>query len=348
VTRLFSIQNNQLTELSPSDTPISTSPGFFNERGPAIVTPNGQVYTVLQADFPSRVFTLSYSYDPASNQFDLVDVAIDLEEPAATTPDKTPPITFALLSGTLGQNKWYTSTVKVSLKAVDDQSGVKATYYQLNDSEWQLYQAPFYINNEGLNSLHYYSVDNANNTETANIKAVKIDSRRPLLTAWSDSLTYTRVQTYTVHYQASDPTPGSGIYTTTATLDGQSVVNNQAIDIFWYRLGTHSVVVTATDNAGWVTQQSTSFQLIATLDSLRATIIRLRQMGEIDNDGVENSFLVKVDGAIDMHKRGKDNQAINKLDALINDLNAQSAKHITQRGSALLIGDTQYVEGHLQ
>src|SRR5262249_31302814 len=43
--------------------------------------------------------------------------------------DLTKPVTSAALSGTLGDNNWYTSDVRVSLPATDNLSGVAATYY---------------------------------------------------------------------------------------------------------------------------------------------------------------------------------------------------------------------------
>ena len=49
--------------------------------------------------------------------------------------DSTPPVTTHSLSGVLGNNDWYTSTVDVTLRASDIDSGPKSTTYWLNASD---------------------------------------------------------------------------------------------------------------------------------------------------------------------------------------------------------------------
>jgi len=51
--------------------------------------------------------------------------------------DTTPPLTTSTLSGTLGQNDWYTSGVDVGLVADDLESGVHSISWKLDDGEWQ-------------------------------------------------------------------------------------------------------------------------------------------------------------------------------------------------------------------
>lgn len=94
--------------------------------------------------------------------------------------DKTPPTTSISLSGTLGDNGSYRSAVKVNMNATDnsDGSGVAMTEYSFNGSAWIKYTDPFNIRTKGATSIHYRSIDNAGNSETAKIQEIKIDKVR--------------------------------------------------------------------------------------------------------------------------------------------------------------------------
>jgi len=81
--------------------------------------------------------------------------------------DTTPPTTTAMLSGTLGNNGWYTSDVQVTLTAADNAggSGVAKTEYSFDGANWNLYSTPFTISSEGNTTVYYRSTDNAGNVE---------------------------------------------------------------------------------------------------------------------------------------------------------------------------------------
>jgi hypothetical protein len=343
VTRIFVIKDAALQELLPDATDTVT-PYFFNEHGPAIVQADGSVLSTVHASFPQRNVGYVYRYEQGG--FALAEKFVKAEE-QATYPDTSPPTTLVKVSGTVGKNNWYTTPVVVTLAASDEGSGVSQTLYRFNGGAWQQYGGPFTIDAEGATALEVYSTDLAGNTEAVKRKRVSIDTRRPIVQAWTDKPEYTRVEPFVVHYSGDDPMPGSGLDTLTATLDVQPVSSNQVVDLFWYSLGGHTVIVTGTDRAGWQTVGTAPFALIATLGSLRPTVERLRQLGEIDNAGTATSLLTKIDGAVAAYQRGQRKPAINKLEALLQEIRAQSGKHISVRGSALLAGDVQYVIEHL-
>jgi len=90
--------------------------------------------------------------------------------------DTTPPITTISTNPPEpdGCNGWYVSNVTITLNATDDLSGVNATYYRINGSDWNKYIFPFIISEDGENILiEFYSVDNAGNVET--VKSIKLD-----------------------------------------------------------------------------------------------------------------------------------------------------------------------------
>ncbi len=96
--------------------------------------------------------------------------------------DTTPPITTISFDPAEpnGCNGWYISNVTVILNATDDISGVNATYYRINKTDWNKYISPFIISEEGENILiEYYSIDNAGNVETVKSSTLDIDKTPP-------------------------------------------------------------------------------------------------------------------------------------------------------------------------
>ena len=87
--------------------------------------------------------------------------------------DQTPPISSISLSGTLGENGWYKSTVQATISATDNLVGVAYSQYNLNGTGWITYTGPFSISNNGSNTLQYQSVDNSGNWETVKINCIQ-------------------------------------------------------------------------------------------------------------------------------------------------------------------------------
>ncbi|HID25415.1 MAG TPA: hypothetical protein EYP23_03000 [Thermoplasmata archaeon] len=90
--------------------------------------------------------------------------------------DNEPPVTTCTLSGTMGENNWYISSVTVTLTATDgDGSGVDHIYYKLDGGSQVTYTSPFSVTAGGSHSVEYWSVDNVGNTETHHHETFKID-----------------------------------------------------------------------------------------------------------------------------------------------------------------------------
>ena len=142
--------------------------------------------------------------------------------------------------------------------------------------------------------------------------------------------------------------PPSGIKTLDATLDGAPVTNGQKIDLYTLALGDHILTVTAADFYGNTTTQSVTFSVTATVQSLKASVNRFYQEGQIDDLGIRNSLLGKLDTAQAYLDKGQTKAAINTLNAFINSLKAQSGKHITIEAANLLIADANWVIAHLK
>jgi hypothetical protein len=76
---------------------------------------------------------------------------------------------------------WQTSDATVKLTAIDDLSGVQATYYSLNHGSTRA-GTSVSIATEGVNLLEYWSVDAAGNVETTQSVTVLVDTSAPTIT----------------------------------------------------------------------------------------------------------------------------------------------------------------------
>ncbi|PXY20389.1 glucose dehydrogenase [Prauserella coralliicola] len=112
--------------------------------------------------------------------------------------------------------------------------------------------------------------------------AVPADEQPPsvAVSGIEDGASYGDSKDLTVGWEATDE--GSGVATSGATLDGQPVENGAVLPLHTLALGEHELVVTATDNAGNVTEKSVSFTVTTSTKDLRALVTRFTDEGRID------------------------------------------------------------------
>ena len=111
---------------------------------------------------------------------DLVELSTPIVVGKPDQQDTTPPITSALLAGTLGSNGWYKAgdQVRLTLTASDVGSGVASTSYAINGGAMQNYSAPV-VFTDGTYTVTYRSVDKAGNVESLKSISFKIDQTAP-------------------------------------------------------------------------------------------------------------------------------------------------------------------------
>jgi hypothetical protein len=173
------------------------------------------------------------------------------------------------------------------------------------------------------------------------------DTAGPVITITSpEAKDYLHTDTLTFNFGATDVP--AGVAKIEAKLDGSLVANGQSLDLFILALGDHTFTVNAWDKAGNQSTQSVTFTVSATVDTLLASIKRFVAEGKIDNSGIQNSLVKKLQGVQDAVKKGQIVPAINKLQAFINEVRAQSGKHITTDAANQLIADAQWVIAHLK
>ncbi len=214
------------------------------------------------------VKTVNVQYrDAAGNALTLTDT-ITLN----TTPDTTPPTTTSSFNPAAGAV--FKTAQAVTLTATDNLAGVKTTYYEIDSGAW-MSGTSFTVTGDGLHTFSYYSVDNANNTETTHTcNQFRIDTVAPVTTNSAvQGQTYTGSQTFSL--SASD-TNGSGVASTWYQLDGGALTagttvavaapgsGSAAHTITWYSVDvagnqevTHAVSFTVAAPAGTTTLRAT-------------------------------------------------------------------------------------------
>ena len=80
-----------------------------------------------------------------------------------------------------------------------------------------------------------------------------------------------------------------------------------------------------------------------TIASLTACVQQAVAEGLIDNQGVSNSLLAKLDAAQTAQDRGQTGTAINLLDAFIHEVQAQAGKHIEATHAEHMVMHAQMV-----
>jgi len=152
--------------------------------------------------------------------------------------DVIPPTVAVTLSGTAGNNGWYTSDVVITLTAADSEKGVDRTEYGFDGINWSLYSSPVKISGEGETTFYYRSFDKGGNLTSSEV-LVKIDKTPPVVSAssspeansagWNNS-------GVTVHFEATDDVSGLGYVTPDVIVSAEGV--------------NHTVTGVAVDKAG--------------------------------------------------------------------------------------------------
>ena len=172
------------------------------------------------------------------------------------------------------------------------------------------------------------------------------DVTGPVITINSpEAKTYWRWNGLTLDWTVTDVP--AGVAKVWADLDGTSVTNGQVIDLYTLALGSHTLTVNALDKAGNSSSAAVTFTLEADLQSLMKAVDYFYANGKIDNGGVYNALMAKLQAIqASVDRKGKQNSATNVLEAFINQVSAQSGQHIDPAAAAVLIADAQWILTH--
>ncbi len=124
--------------------------------------------------------------------------------------DTTSPYVTTTITGTLGQNDWYTTPVQVEIHAMDTLSGISEVSYQINGATWHT-GTRVNIDQDGEYVLLIRAVDNAGNVSAPLTHTIRVDTTPPQLTyqlpPLADGETWYK-QPVTVRIQVEDATSG--------------------------------------------------------------------------------------------------------------------------------------------
>jgi hypothetical protein len=252
-----------------------------------------------------------------------------------SSADEKSPVTRAEITPPQpdGLNGWYLHSPVVTLSAADTLSGFASTEYSLDGgTSWKPFTGPITVNPEGRQIMSYRSTDRAGNVETAKTLSINLDTMAPSIAVSAPIANgaYEDADDLTPQWTASDLVSGVDDGKTIVTLDGQSVAAGMKIPLYTLPLGEHKLTVNATDLAGNKKSETTAFRTVATLGSLKRLITRFADIGWIDNSGIANSLQQKLDNG--------------QLEALIQEISAQSDKHITKEAADYLLRDARAIQ----
>ncbi|WP_224981586.1 OmpL47-type beta-barrel domain-containing protein [Geomonas agri] len=203
----------QTFTLSATDGGSGVASTWYKLDGAASFT-QGTSIAVAAPVSGSASHTISwYSIDAAGNQETTRSVTFTVQ--AVVVSDTTPPVTASSFNPAAGAI--FKGSQAVTLTPVDVGSGVKTTYYKIDAGAF-IQGTVFAVSGDGLHTFSYYSVDNANNTETAHVSnQFRIDTIAPVTSSSAVAgTTYTGNQSFTLTPADS----GSGVASTWYKLDG--------------------------------------------------------------------------------------------------------------------------------
>lgn len=245
-------------------------------------------------------------------------------------PDITAPVITPRVTGTLGDEGWYTSEVQVDFEVSDPESGVVS--FQGCDSVT--------LSQDSAGMTLTCRATNGDGLTSERSVTVKIDRTPPAISIQSPlAQDYVRTDSLTARWTATDAL--SGLKGTSAALDGAPVANGQTLDLSTLSLGTHELVVRAQDRAGNVSTRSVTFRVVATIESLISLLESACSAGTIPH-GTCTSLLAKLEAARASRDRGQTGAERNQLEAFVHELDAVHGR-LPDGLYALLRGDALWV-----
>ena len=178
------------------------------------------------------------------------------------------------------------------------------------------------ISTEGTTTVLYRATDNGGNVSEVGQVVLKIDKTAPTAPVFTGVTAGGEAgNAGDVSWSATDAT--SGIQSITATVDGAAVPGDQPLALWALPLGEHTIVVTAEDNAGFVTSSSITFTTTTSLAELTELSDRLVDSGEVTADG-ERKLTQRLAQAKKHADAGRITAAVAQLEGFISLLSDRS------------------------
>lgn len=203
--------------------------------------------------------------------------------------DKTAPETEVEIAGTKGKNDWYTSDVEIKFIANNGLSGVDKIYYSLDGAEYEIGDSAV-ISKEGESIVKYYAKDLAENIETEKELVVRIDKTAPVVSIVSpENKKYSNSKMLDIEYDVSD----SNDVQTKVFFDGNQIEDSK-VDLSLQNLGSHSISVSAEDEAGNETVEKVDFEIITSIGAIISNVNHYSKLKLITSWKTKRTLEVKL------------------------------------------------------
>lgn len=249
--------------------------------------------------------------------------------------------TYTVTEGAVGEDTYNKQDVRLSFTAADTGIGVKKTLYRLSGGEWTE-GTEAVVSTEGRNVLEFKSIDKVYNEEAVQSVVVNIDKTAPVIIA-PDKIDIYHYEALAAIIEAIDSF--SGLQELIVKLDGNIVSTDIAIAPLTLALGSHRIDVTAKDMAGNKAVKTIPVEVMVDANHLDELLNKGSELMLISDGEIYNGLMAKVEAA----QGAADNKtAANILNALLNQVNAQSDKKIEKGFADLLIGDITSIMNSLK
>jgi hypothetical protein len=264
--------------------------------------------------------------------------------------DYTAPVSIAKVSGTVSDD-WSNSNVTVALSSNDNLSGLKGTEYRIGDSgEWIPYNNPVDINQEGVYTLEFRSMDIAGNLEETKQQIIKIDKTMPHFNLTvngnnlNDGASFDDYLPLT--FKVADDL--SGIAVAKINIDGEVYVidtkTQQSLDIDMAgKTGSFTALVTLEDVAGNQLESSLSFNVTTSINSMMQLVSRFINSGELSGPIIPQltNHLDQVQHQLDI---GKPDHAAKHLQDFLDRLNNKAlVNYSSEKAKTVLNADAHKI-----
>jgi hypothetical protein len=195
---------------------------------------------------------------------------------------------------------------------------------------------------EGVHRIEYFSMDNAGNTEQIKISQVKLDFNAPVVNISApESVAYLHSDIIVINFSAHDSL--SGIFSTTASINGIPVTESQKFDMLNLLPGKYEFKVAANDNALNTGISTLNFTVISNIYSLIALNQKGIDNGWITDPETDDSLATKLVLAREDIEAGRKEEANNIIKSYLNEVEAKRGNIITEHGADILITEAAYV-----
>lgn len=242
---------NQIITLSATDNETGVANTFYSL--------NGGEYTAgtsVSVDKEGVNKVSFYSVDKVGNTEAAQSIEVKIDRTAPVTASEAPAL--------------WVKEAAVQITATDAHSGIAKTYYSINGSDYQE-GTSFTVENEGINKVSFYSVDQAGNKEAAHDIEVKIDRTAPV--THSDAPAEWSKEAVTVKLTAKDAL--SGTTKTFYSIDGSVYEEGSSFTVS--DEGIHKVAFYSVDSAG-------------NIEAANATVVKIDKTAPVITMNLEEEY----------------------------------------------------------